>query len=288
VWRPHAGRVRSAVATGAVAVVAIAVGVALVVARAHHGAPRLSQKQVPFDLRPGARGTLFVPGSIAGRVTLVVMAPGGGWVAADPRGLYPLADGLAAAGIAAATITYRTETDGSHFPVPVADVLCGVDAAVAQAKAQGFTPSRVLLLGHSAGAQLAALAGLTGDRYQGPCSSPSARVDGVIGLAGPYDIAKFSSNAEALLGTTPDADPQSWRAANPMTWVRERPDVPFLLSVGSADDLVDPSFTTNFASALQAAGHRVQVVTITGGNHFTVFGVKAILGPIVDWVHSLN
>ncbi len=218
---------------------------------------------------------------------LVVLVPGGGWTSADPSGLVPLAGRLAAAGLAAATLTYRVGADG-RFPAPVADVLCGVAAAAEQARAHHLTPSPIVLVGHSSGAQLAAVAALAGSRFRGACAAEAAPVDALIGLAGPYDITRFGTLPQALLGTTPAEDPQRWRQADPLTWATQRAAMPVLLAAGTADDLVPPDMSTRFAQALRAGGHRVRLLSVAGATHAGIYQPEVIAQPIIDWVRALG
>ena len=241
-----------------------------------------------FDIRAGLHAHLYLPDPAPPTAPLVVLVPGGGWTSADPAGLVPLAERLAASGVAAATTTYRVGSDASRFPVPVSDVACAVDGAAATARAAGVTPSRVVLLGHSAGAQLAAVAALTGTRFRTDCAWPATRVDALIGLAGPYDIAQFGAVARPLLGTSPTADPAHWREANPLTWVAQRPELPALLAFGTADALVPPAFTNNFADALRRAGHQVHVLAVDGATHASIYEADVIAAPVLDWVRRLN
>jgi pimeloyl-ACP methyl ester carboxylesterase len=129
---------------------------------------------------------------------------------------------------------------------------------------------------------------LTGARYRASCSAPSARIDGLVGLAGPYDIGRFAQVAEPLLGTTPAADAARWREANPMTWAAERSDVAAMLAYGSSDDLVPPTFSTEFAQALRAGGHRVDVQAITGATHASIYEVSVVADRVIAWVRALQ
>lgn len=267
----------------AVAVVAIA-AVTAVVAVWRSGDGAVARHGSAFDVRPGLPAQLFVPAPAPSHAPLVVLVPGGGWTSADPAGLVSLAERLAASGVATATTTYRVGTDASRFPIPVSDVNCAVDAAVAAARTAGVTPTRVVVLGHSAGAQLAAMAALTGSRFRGDCAWPQTRIDALIGLAGPYDIARFSDVAQPLVGTNPRDDPAHWHDANPLTWTALRPDLPALLAYGTADSLVPPTFTTGFADALRRDGHQVQVLPVDGATHASIYQADVIASPILDWL----
>ena len=234
---------------------------------------------------------VFMPPGVAGSgatVPVVVLVPGGGWVSADPGGMVPLAEELAASGSAVVTTTYRTEGDGASFPVPLEDVVCAVDQATQKVAESGVTPGKVVVVGHSAGAQLAALAALVGDQYQDGCASPPVSVDGFVGLAGPYDIVSFADVATGLFDSSPTEDPDTWRAANPMAQVGERPDLPVLLIHGAADAGVDPSYSTSFAAALEDAGHKVTLLVLPDVDHDGVYQAANAAAPLERFVAGLT
>ena len=234
---------------------------------------------------PGLTADLYLPAD-TGRAPLVVLVPGGSWLTADPTGLAGLAAALAGQGIAAATAHLRAASDGVVYPVPVQDVLCAVAGAAAEARDEGVRPSPVVVLGHSSGAHLAALAVLAFDDYEPACSAPVVEPDALIGLSGPYDVSRLPEVAAALFGTDPDEDPAIWQAANPVARAALRPDVPVLLLHGEEDDLVPVDFTTQFADALEAAGHPTTVELVPGVDHLGIFAADVATGPIADWLRT--
>lgn len=105
----------------------------------------------------------------------------------------------------------------------------------------------------------------------------------MVGLAGPYDTIRF--HPPGLLG--PDADDDLWVESDPLTHVAERPDVPFLLVHGEADDGTPQWFTTEFAAALSDAGHQVTVEMVPGADHIAVIRPPVIADLLVEWVEAL-
>lgn len=225
---------------------------------------------------------LFLPDGPA-KGPLVVLVPGGGWVTADPRGLEPLARGLARAGYVAATITYRAAAVGAHFPVPPQDVLCGAASAVAQAAAAGRPTRPIVLVGHSAGGQLAVLAALRPAAFRSRCADPPVTPDAVAALAGAFDQAF----AQDLFGVSAQDRPDLWRAGDVHTWVRERPQLPVLLVHGGADQLIPESTSTSLAAALRAAGHPVRTELLPAATHGSVYQPETVLALLLDWLSTL-
>lgn len=230
----------------------------------------------------------FYPTSDAGRAALLVMVPGGGWQTADPAGLDGLARKLADSGIFTATVEVRAGEDEVVYPVPVEDVLCAVAFVVTTARSEGVEPGPVIVLGHSTGAHLAALAVLATSDYSPECPETVVVPDALIGMAGTYDVGIVPGIATRLFGVSPEADPALWESGNPVLRAGLRPEVPVLLIHGDADDLVPTSFTTEFAAALERGGHVVTVEIVTGADHHEIYSAGASGGLIADWTEQLG
>jgi acetyl esterase/lipase len=215
---------------------------------------------------------------------IVLLVPGGGWVSADPSGLAPLAAYLADRGATVVSISYRTSSDGFYFPVPVQDVGCGLAYAATQAAGVSTDAVTLAVVGHSAGAHLAAVAALDPEQSTGPdCPFQPHDADSLIGLAGPYDVVAASGQAQLLFGPE-SPDPTEWDDGNPLRMATNRPTLPVLLVHGAADDLVPLSFSEEFAAALTAGGHPVELEVVDAVDHMSVFG-EDVAGPLIaDWL----
>lgn len=241
---------------------------------------------VTVEYARGLTEDLVLPKGVT-TAPLVVMVPGGGWTTADPAGFSALASRLAEAGIVVAPAHVRAASDGVVYPVPVEDVLCAVAAADAEARGRGVVPGPVVVLGHSSGAQLAALAVLAPEDHAPACGALPVEPDALIGLSGPYDISRVPDVATALLGSDPEDDPGAWSRANPVARASSRPDVPVLLLHGAEDSTVPVSFTTQFATALEEAGHPTTVDVVAGAGHSSIYRPD-VAGPrIVRWLQEL-
>lgn len=154
---------------------------------------------------------------------LIVFVHGGGWAAGDKRsaaGAKP--EHFAARGFAFASVNYRLVPD-----VSVADQARDVARAIAwlerEAPRIGADPRQIVLMGHSAGAHLAALLA-TDPTYLREAGVRFDSVRGAVLLDGAgYDITERMRDAgpferrlyERAFGT----DPADWRRLSPSTHV---------------------------------------------------------------------
>lgn len=241
--------------------------------------PTTSGTPEPGEYLPGLGAVVEMPVGEPAAVFLVV--PGGGFRAADPTGLLPLGADLADEGFAAVTITYDHAGTGTYYPRPVDEVACGIAYAATQAPG---VP--VVVVGHSAGANLAMLAGLQPLRTDVSCPYEPREADALVGLAGPYDIHQ-SRIGEDLFGVPQTEDPEMWRDGDPLSWADARPDVPVLLMHGDADELVPTWFTESMAAALERGGHDVVAVYPQGARHNDLFVSEWILTDLLDWTRDV-
>lgn len=240
--------------------------------------PRAS---VSKDVDVGAAGLRvdFYRVSPAGAHPLVVVVHGGSWQRGDKGDAPEMSAILAAAGFVVADVQYGL-APAHRFPAGVADVKCLVGRLRERAYEFGIDPSRVALLGRSAGGQIALVAAYSpGDARLPPaCAVGDAPVQAVVSLYAPTDLAwghdhplfpdpvDGTRSIETYLGGSPAAVPDAYRLASPGTWA-DRPLPPTLLIHGIADRIVRVENARRLAAAL-AAGHRsVETLIIPMADH---------------------
>jgi acetyl esterase/lipase len=246
----------------------------------------------PFD--PAASADVFLPSgpsapALGSATPVVVLVPGGGWVTHDRRGLEPLARQLASDGWFVVSTEYRAGQDGVRFPVPVQDVECSAAYAVAQVRAAGYTPGPVVLVGHSAGAHLSALAAVSDGVLSAPCADPVPDVAGVVGLAGVYDTASFAYVMAGFFGTPQSQDPDLWASGDPVLYVEAGTaptDLHVLLVHGSDDELVPVSQSQTFATVLDRSDIDVTLDVIPGQTHMSVIQPDVVASDITTWLRT--
>src|ERR1700722_10502482 len=198
---------------------------------------------------------------VKGLHPLALIIHGGFWRAKyDLRHAGHLCAALTAKGIATANVEYRrVGNSGGGWPGTFSDIRAAYQFLLQSGRKYEFDLSRVVVMGHSAGGQLAlCLAG------------HEAGVKAVISLAGVVDLQRayelhLSNDAVVeFLGGTPAEVADHYREADPMKlaigarqW----------LVHGATDDVVPPAFSRDYAREKQKAKEDIRLVEIEGAGH---------------------
>jgi pimeloyl-ACP methyl ester carboxylesterase len=158
---------------------------------------------------------------------------------------------------------------------------------VRSAAAHAAGDGTVTLVGHSAGAHLAAVVALTGDLHADACPvDEPAFATRLVGLAGPYDVGRLGVLVLPFFGIGPADAPEMWRQGNPVDLIAEAAGITVLLLHGDVDRIVDPSFTLEFGASLEHAGIEVEVEVISDAGHMSVLDPSVVGERIADWMAS--
>lgn len=206
--------------------------------------------------RAAATLTPFLPPPEQASGAAMIICPGGGYVVLAPHEGEPVARWLAGHGIAAFVLHYRLAPQHRH-PAMLQDAARAVRTVRAHAAQWQIDPTRVGVLGFSAGGHLASLLMTHNDsgdpRAADPLEQISARPDlavlvyPVITLQAPHGHAGCCNS---LLGIDPD--PAAVAALS--SHLQVTADTPPAFLVHTADDGVSCMHSLLLAQALSAAG----------------------------------
>ena len=178
---------------------------------------------------------------------LVVFWHGGRWSFGDKAEYRFVGAALAELGCVAVLPNYRLYPE-VKMPGFMDDAARAGRWAALHAGEYGADANRLYLMGHSAGAHLAALVTLD-PRYFEADGQPAPPIAGVIGLSGPYDFLPLKeADVQDMFGP-----PENYPQSQPINFVRSGAP-PMLLIHGQSDDTVRPKNSVNFSAALHAAG----------------------------------
>lgn len=199
---------------------------------------------------------------------MAVLVHGGYWRDRHDRHLMdPIAADLARRGWLAWNVEYRrVGADGGGWPTTFDDVRRAV-AALDRAPV-AIDGERIVVVGHSAGGQLALWLAATG-----------AGIAGVVAQAPVTDLHRSwrdhaSDDAVVgLLGGPPGVVPERYGTASPLRLVPIG--VPQLVMHGTADAAVPHAMSVDYVAAARAAGDDVDFVSLPGADHFAVIDPRS-------------
>lgn len=182
----------------------------------------------------------------------------------------PLAEAIASQG----TVVYNIDVMfTSPNVIGIERIACAVRFARATAADYGGDPSRITLVGNSAGASTGAVVALAGDDFEGDCvvTDASALVDALVAFEGPYDYATTFYTSSFDHSILKDEDPELWHAINPYSHIGRNPDLQVRLVHGDAADVawwdVPLGVSIEFHQALADAGYDVELIVVEGAHH---------------------
>lgn len=198
---------------------------------------------------------------------LVVFIHGGGWNRGD-KGNATGAEKIAhftGRGFAFASVNYRL-VPGATVEQQAQDVADALGYLVQHARELGFDPGRLVVMGHSAGAHLAALIA-TDPAYLRKAGWGLDRIAGVVLLDGAaYDVPAQMAEGPRIMGNTYAAafgsDPARQRALSPTLQAASPNARDFLILHVRREDGARQSEA--LGRALEAAGARVTVQGLEG------------------------
>jgi len=197
----------------------------------------------------------FYPTRIVGKRPCVIVVHGGSWSSGDSQQLPELNSYLATKGYNVASINYRMAPKW-QTPAPVEDIANAIKYLSAHADELHIDTNKFILLGRSAGAQIALLAGYT---------LHNSAIKAVIDFYGPADMVwgySIPSNPlimdsrkvmESYIGGTYKQVPQKYVASSPIEFV-DMQSPPTLIIHGGNDVLVAPEHSRRLNEKLQQYG----------------------------------
>lgn len=233
------------------------------------------KKGIAYGPLERQRLDVYYPELVNTQAPVVVFFYGGSWRRGDKTKYRFVGQALSSQGYVTIIPDYRLYPE-VQFPAFVEDgasSVAWVNQHIAQAK------NGIILMGHSAGAHLAALLALD-RRYLSDKGITDKLISGMIGLAGPYafDPEKFQ-RFRPIFATAQPAD-----ISKPLSYAR-RDAPPLLLLHGADDRVVLPLHSLLLEERMEAESGRVRRLELQGADHFDI--VLALSEPFSHLVPEL-
>lgn len=213
---------------------------------------------------------IYAPGN-ARDAPVLVYIHGGGWSGGDKRAVGLKAKFFTSGGWIFVSINYRLLPAGRH-PANVEDVARALAWVHSKIAGYGGDPARLCLMGHSAGAHLAALAATDHRRLEAAGKSLDI-LKGVIPLdTNVYNLPELMESGAGAYAGVFGRDPELWRDASPAFHVAKGKRLPpFLVfySRGAAggENKIRARQARAFAGLLQEAGTPAEVCDASDRTH---------------------
>lgn len=213
---------------------------------------------------------VYTPDGVANPARVVIFFYGGSWQQGDRADYRFAGQALASRGFVAVVADYRLYPE-VVFPAFMRDAAKAVRWVRENIQRYGGDPDRLYLMGHSAGAHIAALLALD-RRYLEAVEVPRGSLRGTIGLAGPYAFSPLDFDSVRPVFVNAQ-DPEDTR---PIRFV-DRTDPPLLLLHGTDDDTVYPKNSILLAQRARRLGLDVQHVAYEDLGHVGI--ILAMAAP---------
>ncbi|WP_232006034.1 alpha/beta fold hydrolase [Mycobacterium sp. 852013-50091_SCH5140682] len=243
----------------------------------------------PIDERPGSAADtgqnwadLYLPAGPqrVDSIPLVVLIHGGAWQSALGANIFDgLARELAGRGFAVYNVEYRRIGSGGGWPNTFRDVAHALDNIIeVDRKYPQLTIDDELVVGHSAGAQLAVWASTRKNlKANEEGSRPVFRPTRVISLAGPLDMVYAANHGDdhivTVLGGRPSEVPDRYASVDPIQNID--PTVPVIALHGTRDTVVAPANSERYVAAVKHRGGRAAVELLPGDTHTSIVSARS-------------
>lgn len=231
---------------------------------ASRAALRLPHTELAYGPDPRNRIDVFPAPGAAPDAPVLVAIHGGLWFLFDKWMMHFLAPAWTAAGVHVACPNYRL-APGAGLDEIVADCRRAIGFLHRERDQAGISSGRLVVTGHSAAGQLAAVMAST-DWPEHDARLPARLLRGLVGVSGFYDIEPFADTGfQSQTRFTRDA----YRRWNPANLVRAG-QPPALLVTGERESGLLHAMMDGYAALLASASVPVGSMDVAGEDHFSV------------------
>jgi acetyl esterase/lipase len=239
--------------------------------------PPPADAHLAYGTDPNQFGELRLPkDNTKGPFPVVVNIHGGFWRAKyDLVHTGHLCAALSAQGVATWNLEYRrVGNHGGGWPGTFEDIRTGYRFLSTIAKKYNFNLAKTLVMGHSAGAELAlCLAG------HEPSIKRAVSLSGVVDLQQTFDLHLGDNAVVEFLGGTPKEVPEHYHEADPM---QLKVTATQWLVHGASDDTVPSYLSRNYTQQKKGRSEDVHYLEISTAGHFDLIDPHSTAWPKVE------
>jgi len=238
--------------------------------------PPPADQRLAYGSDPNQFGDLRLPKNAKG-APVVINMHGGYW-----RAKYDLlhAGHLCAALTKKGFVTYNVEYRrvgnlGGGWPGTLEDIGDAYRFIRQAAPRYAFDLDKIIVMGHSAGGQLALCLAA-----HEPSVARAVSLAGVVDLERAYDLHLSHDAVVEFLGGNPTEVADHYQDADPMRL--RAPQCHQILVLGSADVDVPPELSREYVSKKKKADEKVELVEIAKADHFDLIDPRSAAWPVIE------
>ena len=228
-----------------------------------------TERDVIYGEAPRHKLDIYVPETVGQGASVAVFFYGGRWKFGSKADYLFVGQALASSGIITVIPDYRL-FPGVRYPSFVEDGAKAVGWVRRHIASHGGDPDRIFLIGHSAGAHIAATLSMN-PRFLAAENVPVEEIRGLVGLSGPYDFLPIKDPVVKEVFAVDDLE-----ATQPINHVNRRAPATLLLT-GDDDKTVLARNSLRLGDAINDIGGKAAVKTYDRIGHIGI--VLALASP---------
>lgn len=242
---------------------------------------------IAYGSSPRQQLDVYIPTTARDQAPAVIFYYGGSWQSGSKKDYKFIAQALAARGIFVVIPDYRVYPE-VVFPAFVEDAAAVVEWTQRELSQYGYQTNDLFVMGHSAGAYMASMITLD-PRFLGAHGLNPQMLNGMIGLAGPYDFLPLKDGTlKTIFG--PEAER---RRTQPINFA-DGSNPPVLLMAGDKDVTVLPGNSQRLAEKITQNGGPATIQIVSGYGHVLLAATLAkplrgrgrVLNPVLDFIRE--
>lgn len=255
-------------------------GLFIVNTQASFSSEHVIKSDIAYGSQDYQKLDVYVPESAKKNAPVIIFFYGGGWETGSKDEYKFAAEPFTSKGYIVVIPDYAKYPE-YIYPAFLEDGALATKWVIENIDGYGGSEDKIMLMGHSAGAHLAAMLA-TNSSYLG---DEREQIKAVVGLSGPYDFIPQEQRYKDIFAPVKQAD-GSYKAGMPATYV-DGTQPPMLLIYGKKDDIVAMINLQSMQNAIAEKGGEVEVKIYDNMDHIDAVAGLSIIRRNEDMLNRI-